>query len=146
MKKLEDLRVGMQVTINTDAVYQKHNQPMFYLSGQIVSIKDRNEIVINTKHGPLPFSIDEIITLEDHIGQKVVKMSKTLKGVSSDPFKPVYSEPKPFKNGDKINTVKGIINHPILNIPAFTFEESEGHVECRRIKLYNPEQYVSNSK
>lgn len=27
---------------------------------------------------------------------------------------------KPFKSGEKINTVKGIVNHPQLNVPAFT--------------------------
>lgn len=39
---------------------------------------------------------------------------------------------KPFKSGSKINTVKGIIKHPILNIPAFTFNEDDSYVECRR--------------
>lgn len=43
----------------------------------------------------------------------------------------------PFKSGLKINTVKGIVNHPILNIPAFTFEEDDSYVECRRCKLIN---------
>jgi hypothetical protein len=41
-------------------------------------------------------------------------------------------EAKPFKSGSKINTIKGVINHPILNIPAYTFEEDDSHVECRR--------------
>ena len=45
--------------------------------------------------------------------------------------------PKPFKSGQKINTVKSIINHPILNIPAFTFFEDESYVECRKCKLVN---------
>ncbi|MDA3780199.1 MAG: hypothetical protein PF487_08310 [Bacteroidales bacterium] len=39
---------------------------------------------------------------------------------------------KPFKSGFLINTVKGVINHPILNIPAYTFEEDDSYVECRR--------------
>lgn len=39
---------------------------------------------------------------------------------------------KPFKSGLKVNTVKGIVNHPVLNIPAFTFVEDESYVECRR--------------
>ena len=39
---------------------------------------------------------------------------------------------KPFKSGLMINTVKGIINHPQLNIPAFTFVEDDSYVECRR--------------
>jgi hypothetical protein len=41
-------------------------------------------------------------------------------------------QPKPFKSGLKVNTVKGIISHPILGIPAFTFLEDESYVECRR--------------
>jgi hypothetical protein len=40
--------------------------------------------------------------------------------------------PKPFKSGQKINTIKGVINHPTLNIPAYTFEEDDSYVECRR--------------
>lgn len=47
-------------------------------------------------------------------------------------------EPKPFKSGLKENTVKGIIAHPILNIPAFIFEEDDSYVECRRCKLVGP--------
>jgi hypothetical protein len=41
-------------------------------------------------------------------------------------------EPKPFKSGFKINTVKSVIIHPQLLIPAYTFEEDNSHVECRR--------------
>ena len=41
-------------------------------------------------------------------------------------------EPKPFKSGGKINTVKGIIEHPQLGVPAFTFVEDDSYVECRR--------------
>lgn len=41
-------------------------------------------------------------------------------------------EPKPFKSGLKINTIKDVINHPQLNVPAYTFEEDESYVECRR--------------
>ena len=39
---------------------------------------------------------------------------------------------KPFKSGEKINTVKSIVNHPVLDIPAFTFIEDDSYVECRR--------------
>lgn len=42
---------------------------------------------------------------------------------------------KPFKSGEKINTVKGVVNHPQLNIPAFTFVEDESYVECRKCHL-----------
>lgn len=55
---------------------------------------------------------------QSFIGKKVVKKSN-----------------KPFKSGEKTNTVKGIITHPILKIPAYTFEEDESYVECRRCFL-----------
>jgi len=42
---------------------------------------------------------------------------------------------KPFKSGFKKNTVKDVITHPILNVPAYIFEEDESYVECRRCKL-----------
>lgn len=42
---------------------------------------------------------------------------------------------KPFKSGLKINTIKGVINHPILNILAYTFEEDDSYVECRRCQI-----------
>lgn len=39
---------------------------------------------------------------------------------------------KPFKSKLKINTVKGLVSHPTLNIPCFTFEEDDSFVEVRR--------------
>lgn len=39
---------------------------------------------------------------------------------------------KPFKSGLKINTVKGVIEHPKLGIPAFVFVEDQSYVECRQ--------------
>jgi hypothetical protein len=50
-----------------------------------------------------------------NIGQKVGKISK-----------------KPFKSRLIYNTVKDIINHPILNLPPYTFEEDGSYVECRK--------------
>jgi len=44
-------------------------------------------------------------------------------------------EPKPFKSGLKVNTITGIIDHPILNIPAYTFIEDDSYVECRRCEV-----------
>lgn len=41
---------------------------------------------------------------------------------------------KKFKSGLYQNTVKGIMNHPILNIPAYVFEEDDSYVECRRCR------------
>lgn len=63
------------------------------------------------------------------IGKRVTKRpigERNLKGYN----------PNPFKSGQKINTVKGIINHPILNVPAFVFEEDDSYVECRRCIEY----------
>lgn len=57
------------------------------------------------------------------IGKKVSKYNE--KGNS----------PKPFKSGSQTNTVKGVIVHPILQKPAFTFVEDESYVECRRCCL-----------
>jgi len=62
----------------------------------------------------------------ENIGKKVMKKSHK-----------EGNEPKPFKSGSKVNTVKGVINHPILNIPAYTFVEDESYVECRRCIIQN---------
>ena len=43
---------------------------------------------------------------------------------------------KKFKSGLKFNTVTGVINHPILNVPAFTFEEDDSYVECAICRLH----------
>lgn len=51
----------------------------------------------------------------------------------------VAKKQKPFKSGNKENTIKGIVNPPTLNVPCFTFEEDESYVECSRCKI------VSNS-
>lgn len=42
---------------------------------------------------------------------------------------------KPFKSRQKINTVKGVIDHPVLHIPAFTFEEDDSVVEVKRCEV-----------
>lgn len=44
-------------------------------------------------------------------------------------------KPKPFKSGQKINTVKGVIDHLVLHIPAYTFVEDDSYVECRRCEI-----------
>jgi len=40
-----------------------------------------------------------------------------------------------FKSGSFINTIKSVIIHPILGIPAYTFVEDDSYVECRRCKI-----------
>jgi len=50
-----------------------------------------------------------------------------------------------FKSGKYINTIKGVITHPILKIPAYTFVEDDSYVECRRCTiLENFEENVNN--
>ena len=49
--------------------------------------------------------------------------------------KPNGQNSKPFKSGSKINTVKGIIEHPQLKVPAFTFVEDDSYVNCSRCHL-----------
>ena len=63
--------------------------------------------------------------LEENIGSRVIKHHPSDGGLSR----------KKFKSGLYTNTVKGVIIHPILNIPAYTFEEDDSYVECRRCKL-----------
>lgn len=39
---------------------------------------------------------------------------------------------KPFKSGEKINTIKSLTEHNVLPRPAYTFEEDDSIVECFR--------------
>ena len=64
------------------------------------------------------------------IGKRVTKVSGL--GRNGQPL-----QPKPFKSGLKANTVKDVIEHPILKIPAFIFLEDDSYVECRRCKESN---------
>jgi len=49
---------------------------------------------------------------------------------------------KKFKSGLYINSVKGVINHPILNIPAYTFDEDDSYVECRRCFIHDTHEVL----
>lgn len=49
---------------------------------------------------------------------------------------------KKFKSGLLINTVKDVIDHPVLHIPAYTFEEDDSYVECRRCFLVDTHEVV----
>ena len=72
---------------------------------------------------------EAVIKYESFIGHAVKKCS-TVGSKSNKETK--ETNIKPFKSGLMINTVKGIINHPQLNVPAFTFVEDDSYVECRR--------------
>lgn len=65
---------------------------------------------------------------ENNIGKKVSKTALS-KQRGQD------INPKPFKSQFLVNTVKGVIIHPQLNIPAYTFVEDDSYVECRRCQL-----------
>lgn len=65
------------------------------------------------------------------IGQKIKKRS----GNNNQ------KEPKPFKSGLKVNTVKGIINHPQLNCPAYIFEEDDSYVACKDCVAVEPKTF-----
>lgn len=43
---------------------------------------------------------------------------------------------KPFKSGEKVNTVTGVVEHPYTDHLAFTFEEDDSAVECFRVKKF----------
>ena len=45
------------------------------------------------------------------------------------------AQPKPFKSGQKINTVKGVELNGYSGHLAFTFEEDDSRVECFRCSL-----------
>lgn len=60
----------------------------------------------------------------ENIGKIVTKCRITQKNKKYKPNK--------FKSGLYQNTVKDVIVHPILKIPAYTFIEDDSYVECRR--------------
>ena len=63
--------------------------------------------------------------LKDHkknIGKPVCKCSVVDRTINR----------KAFKSGQLINTIKDVVKHPVLNVFAYTFEEDESIVECRR--------------
>lgn len=71
------------------------------------------------------FTETQIAAWHSMIGKKVWKNSKT-----TSKF-----EPKPFKSGLKVNTVKGVRIHEHTPHLAFTFEEDESAVECFRCSV-----------
>lgn len=55
--------------------------------------------------------------------------------ISDKVYKP---SKKPFKSGEKINTVKGFVTHPITGNEALTFYEDDSIVEvrmCKKVKF-----------
>lgn len=72
----------------------------------------------------------------ENIGKKVTKCrikahNRINTGIELSKKDVEYTS-KPFKSGLKINTVKDVVSHPVLNVPAYTFIEDDSYVECRR--------------
>lgn len=55
---------------------------------------------------------------QEYVGKKVLKPSG-----------------KPFKSTLKMNTVKEVVNHPVIGVPAFKFHEDDSIVDVRNVKL-----------
>ncbi len=74
---------------------------------------------------PKPFTEADVAGWNAMVGAKVWKNPKT-----TSKF-----EPKPFKSGSKVNTVKAVVLHKQTGNWGFTFEEDESVVECFRCSL-----------
>lgn len=71
----------------------------------------------------------DVEKLEENIGKKCRKRPLNDKNIGKYKL-------KPFKSGNKVNTIKGVISHPNLEgRMAYTFEEDESYVECRRCEV-----------
>lgn len=68
------------------------------------------------------------------VGQKVWKNPKTT----------TKFEPKPFKSGRKVNTVKAVVVHEQTGQPGFLFEEDESCVQCFRCSLAPEGRYTED--
>ena len=42
---------------------------------------------------------------------------------------------RPFKSQFRKATIKGIIDHPELGVPAYVFFEDDSYVECSKVKV-----------
>jgi hypothetical protein len=63
--------------------------------------------------------------------------------------KKVCKAQKPFKSGNKENTVKGVVINSNVNRLAFIFEEDDSNVECWRcleVKMTNREMFEESFK
>jgi len=74
--------------------------------------------------------------LERNIGKKCRKTAVSEKNK-------LKYKPKPFKSGLKINTIKGVITHKQLEGQmAYTFEEDDSYVECRRCEVIEKKSFL----
>jgi hypothetical protein len=126
------------ICYNYNAKYQARD---FYYINSFVS----NEILGIHTEFPIPFlpsSSWEGENLENRIAYMtfvrdflVVVDSHKYQNPDNYIGRRVAKKQKPFKSGNKENTIKGIVNPPTLNVPCFTFEEDESYVECSRCNL-----------
>jgi hypothetical protein len=70
------------------------------------------------------------INYSEWVGQRVWK-----KGLRNPNKNSYAKKPKKFKSGFEINTVKDVIIHPQLGVPAFTFYEDDSYVACKTCSL-----------
>ena len=54
------------------------------------------------------------------------------------------SSRKPFKSGNKINTVKDVVTNSYTGRVAFTFEEDDSCVECRMCRELTEEELTAH--
>lgn len=80
----------------------------------------------------------------DHPTHSIIKVSKMKKEQRNDPNQVaawfglvgkvvVKKSRKTFKSGQHTATVRGMMQHPTLDVPCFTFVEDESYVECSRV-------------
>ena len=72
-----------------------------------------------------PYTDEDLARWHSMVGQKVWKNPKT-----TSKF-----QPKPFKSGFKVNTVKAVVVHEQTGRPGFMFVEDESVVECFRCSI-----------
>jgi len=82
----------------------------------------------------------DIEKFEENIGKKCKKRPLDDKNIGKYKL-------KPFKSGFKVNTIAGVIEHPKLKgRMAYTFEEDESYVECRRCEVIKPKVKVKTKE
>jgi len=72
-----------------------------------------------------PFTAEDVTRWSSMVGQKVWK----------NPYTTSKLQPKPFKSGNKVNTVKAVVPHVQTGNWGFSFEEDDSVVECFRCSI-----------
>lgn len=101
--------------------YDTHNGQLDMIFWNFIQISDIPYEIFKKYYE----SIETLMEYNSNIGKQVTKCSIGTQKESR----------KPFKSGLMINRVKDVVMHDILQIPAYTFEEDDSQVECRRCRL-----------